>query len=70
MSYLIAIGADNEQGVRTKAAQRLEEIDSKYPGFVQVISTPILTSKFTCIITGRVYQGLIRRYTDLGAQLL
>jgi hypothetical protein len=54
VSYLIAIGADNEQGVRTKAAQRLEEIDSKYPGFVQVISTPILTSKLTCIITGRV----------------
>ncbi|XP_013793614.1 nipped-B-like protein A [Limulus polyphemus] len=34
--YLICMGADNEQVIRTKADQLLQEIEKKYPGFVQM----------------------------------
>ena len=34
--YLICMGSDTDLNIRIKADQQLQEIDKKYPGFIQV----------------------------------
>ena len=34
--YLICMGSDCDRNIRPKADQQLQEIDKKYPGFIQV----------------------------------
>ncbi|XP_059166950.1 nipped-B-like protein [Physella acuta] len=34
--YLISMGSDNEQAIRVKADQQLQEIEKKYPGFTHM----------------------------------
>ena len=34
--YLICMGTDFDPSIRVKADQQLQEIDKKYPGFIQV----------------------------------
>jgi len=36
MPYLICMGSDVDNNIRLKADQQLQEIDKKYPGFIQV----------------------------------
>ncbi|XP_071811222.1 nipped-B-like protein isoform X2 [Apostichopus japonicus] len=36
--YLVAMGADSEAAIRVKADQQLSDIDSRYPGFIQMKS--------------------------------
>ena len=46
--YLISMCTDEEQSIRVKADQQLQEIEKQYPGFIHVSYCEISKKNFLC----------------------
>ncbi|XP_046841675.1 nipped-B-like protein isoform X2 [Xenia sp. Carnegie-2017] len=70
VSYLIAIGTNNDKVARTKAAHRLEEIDRKYPGFIQMKALPGVKMSFDLQKIIHKDELFVRGFKEEGTSLL